>query len=102
MSHLVKILLPLFTDTGRPVSRKLLQRTGSELTEKFGGLTAQTRAPVAGLWKRGGKRVKDDLLIYEVLTPRLDLRWWTAYRRQLEDAFKQKKILITVYTVRQL
>ena len=102
MSYLIQVLLPLYSGTGRPISSRLLKRTAHELTEKFGGLTAHTRAPVEGVWKKAGRRVKDDLLIYEVLSERLDRRWWKTYRARLEQAFKQDKVQITVYTVQQL
>jgi hypothetical protein len=102
MSYLVQVLLPLYSGAGRPIPSRLLKRTARELTEKFGGLTAHTRAPVEGVWKKAGRRVKDDLLIYEVLTTRLDRRWWKACRGRLERDFEQDKVQITVYTVQQL
>lgn len=102
MSYLIQVLLPLYSGSGRRIGSRLLQRTARELTEKFGGLTAHTRAPVEGVWKKAGRRVKDDLLIYEVLAARLDRRWWKTYRTRLEQAFEQEKVQITVYTVRQL
>ena len=45
--YLIHILLPLNDNEGRPHGRELLRAV--ELTERFGGLTAHTRAPAEGL-----------------------------------------------------
>ena len=47
--YLIQILLPLNDNQGRPVARELFRDVGSELTGRFGGLTAHTRAPAEGL-----------------------------------------------------
>ena len=47
--HLIQILLPLFDNGGQPFPRSDYMRVRSELTERFGGLTAFTRTPAEGL-----------------------------------------------------
>ena len=90
---LIQILLPTRDNRGRRISARLLQSTAKELTDRFGGLTAHTRAPVEGLWKPARRRTRhDDLVILEVIAPRLDRRWWRAYRAQLEKQYRQEKI----------
>jgi hypothetical protein len=52
-SHLVQILLPKETSSGKPVSKQWFALL-KELTEKFGGATSFVRAPGEGLWQSGG------------------------------------------------
>ncbi len=92
--QLLHILLPLYDNGGKAQPRRLFDTTARELTERFGGLTAQTRAPVEGLWKKGPKAQRDDLVIYEIIAARLDRRWWRRYRTTLETRFRQEKIVI--------
>ncbi|WP_232472426.1 MULTISPECIES: hypothetical protein [Deinococcus] len=47
--HLVQLLLPLYDHTGRSFDPAQYVRIRQVLTERFGGLTAYTRAPAAGL-----------------------------------------------------
>jgi hypothetical protein len=47
--YLIHILLPLKDNQGRPHGRELFRGVAGELTERFGGLTAYTRAPAEGL-----------------------------------------------------
>ncbi len=51
--HLVQILLPLADNRGRPFPAAMLGDVRRELTERFGGLTAFTRAPAEGFWEGG-------------------------------------------------
>jgi hypothetical protein len=63
MSHyLIQILLPLVDNEGQPFPHSDYMRVRSELTERFGGLTAFTRAPaegfVGGEWQDGTRRYR--------------------------------------------
>lgn len=93
--HLIQILLPIRTRDGEPIAEEAFARTRSELTQKFGGLTAYHRAPARGLWKReeGGVE-RDDVIIVEVMTQDLERRWWADYRVILEGRFGQDEIVI--------
>jgi hypothetical protein len=71
----------------------------SELTERFGGVTAHTRAPARGLWKGdSGSTSRDDIVIFEVMTEGLDREWWTRFRRQLESRFRQESVIVRALT----
>ncbi len=101
--YLVQILLPLYDKNGRVIPQAQFERTAKELTHHFGGLTAYTRAPAQGIWKRRGKRVmRDDVVVYEVMCRRLQRRWWEAQRIALEKSFRQDAILIRSHPVTQL
>jgi len=101
--HLVQVLLPLYDNDGHPLSRDLHRQVGTELAERFGGLTAHTRAPAEGLWRDGpAPAVRDDIVIYEVMAEKLDRRWWQAYRRRLEARFRQEQIVIRAQEIELL
>ena len=95
--HLIQVLLPLYENDGRPLPRDLYRAVAAELTERFGGLTAHTRAPAEGLWKEGpASTARDDIVIYEVMADRLDRAWWRDYRSGLEARFRQEQVVVRV------
>jgi hypothetical protein len=94
MPNLVQILLPVYDNAGRRFSSDLYNRVRSELTRRFGGLTAYTRAPAEGLWETGLELKRDDIVVLEVMSEQLDRGWWRDYRRQLEGAFRQDQIVV--------
>ena len=101
--HLVQILLPLFDNHGDPLPHGQFQRVGAELTERFGGLTAFTRAPAEGVWKDDSARTtRDEIVVFEVMADDLDRAWWATYRRELERRFRQEEIVIRAQTIEQL
>jgi hypothetical protein len=97
--HLVQILLPLYDNAGKPFGEELYIKVRSELTERFGGLTAFTRAPAQGLWKSAGKTTHDDIVVFEVMASTIDRKWWSNYRIALESAFRQNTIVIRAQPV---
>ena len=93
--YLIHILLPLNDNDGQPHGRDMLRDVAAELTDRFGGLTAHTRAPAEGLWKEGSAGTsKDDIVIYEIMTENLDVGWWRAYRHGLESRFRQEQVVV--------
>lgn len=101
--YLVQVLLPLFDNEGRPLPRELFRQVGSELTDRFGGLTAHTRAPAEGLWREpGATTVRDDIVMYEVMIERLDRTWWREYRRRLEARFRQQEVVMRAQRIEVL
>jgi hypothetical protein len=50
--HLVQIFLPLYDNSGRSIPRGYFESTATKLSQRFGGLTAFTRAPATGVWKK--------------------------------------------------
>jgi hypothetical protein len=101
--YLVQLLLPLYDNDGRnfPPSHHAAVRT--ELTDRFGGLTAYTRAPAQGLWNEGsGPPKRDDIIVYEVMTEVLDRDWWRGFRQTLERRFEQDELVIRAHAVDRL
>jgi hypothetical protein len=80
-----------------------LRVTARQLAQEFGGISVYARAPAQGFWLRGGAKLdRDDVIVYEVMTSRLDLAFWRKRRRQLEQAFVQDAILVRATRVRRL
>jgi hypothetical protein len=73
--HLIQILLPLKDNDGRPFEAADYGRVRTELAERFGGITAFTRAPAEGIWKDGGRTNRDDLVVFEIMASALDRPW---------------------------
>ena len=100
---LVQILLPIRDSAGKPFGRELYDALAHELTDHFGGVTAYTRAPAAGLWEEpSGGRVRDDVVVYEVMAESLDEPWWAGLRSRLEREFKQDELIIRTHQIRRL
>lgn len=90
--YLTQLLLPLYDNDGQNLPKALFAEVRDELTQQFGGLTAHSRAPVDGLWQEDDSHaVRDDLIIYEVISDELDHAWWKAYRASLEERFARSR-----------
>jgi hypothetical protein len=91
--HLVQLLLPLRARDGSEVGAERFAEVRAELTERFGGVTAYTRSPATGLWKRSDADVqRDQVIMIEVVVDVFDREWWSQYREQLEQRFDQEEI----------
>ncbi len=102
--HLVQILLPT-TDNSGVELKPLHQDVRHELTEHFGGLTAYSRSPADGIWKdsqAAGAAHHDQIIVYEVMTEALDVRWWHDYRKSLETRFRQMEVVVREQPIRLL
>jgi hypothetical protein len=100
---LIHILLPLYDNEGHRHNRALFELVARELTEQFGGLTAHTRAPAEGFWKEDGNSTsRDDIVIFEVMVSDLHDLWWQAYRKTLEERFRQEQIIVRAFDVQIL
>ena len=93
---LIEIFLPLTDNKGRKLDKNLYAETRRELVERFGGLTAYSRSPARGFWKEKGRTTRDEIVVFEVMTKRLERGWWRDYRRTLEKRFKQEEIVVRV------
>jgi len=101
--HLVQLLLPVRDNADRPFPADLFDRVGAELTARFGGLTAFTRAPAEGVWETGaGARARDQVVVYEVMADTLDRGWWQAFRADLEGRFAQDELVVRAHPVERL
>ena len=100
--QLIQLLLPLYDNQGQAFDGAMYQQVRDELIAGFGGVTAYTRAPASGMWQQGEGAVRDDLIIYEVMTEALDQAWWRNYRVSLEQRFLQESLVIRAHEIRML
>ena len=92
--YLVQLLLPTHRQNGDSVAPEEFARVRVELTERFGGVTAYSRSPATGLWKRDDEEVeRDQVIMIEVVVEVFDREWWARYREQLETRFGQQEVL---------
>jgi hypothetical protein len=101
--HLIQILLPLYDNEGREFAHEIYREIGDELVARFSGLTAFTRAPAEGHWApTGNETERDDIMIFEVMASKIDEKWWSEYRKTLEERLRQESIVIRSYAIRLL
>jgi hypothetical protein len=97
--HLIQILVPAAGNDGRLFPEEIMREIQMELSERFGGITAYSRAPAKGTWSRDGEHQRDDIIVVEVMAQTLDLRWWTEFRRKLEKVLSQEQIVIRTIAI---
>lgn len=100
--HVIEIFLPLKRNDGSDQSRALFGRIRGELIDRFGGLTAFTRAPAEGLWDNGKGVDRDAIVIFEVMAHEINHAWWADFRARLEAMFDQEEILIRASATERL
>lgn len=101
--HLVELFLPLRDGSGTAFPRDAFDLVRSELAEAFGGVTAFTRTPATGLWEDDGGHIqRDEVLLFEVMVEQVDHGWWQAYRKELEQRFRQDEVLVRATAVQRL
>lgn len=100
---LIQLLLPLYDNDGHAFPAREFKAVADLLTTRFGGLTAYTRAPAEGLWREEANSVaRDEIIIYEVMSPALDGAWWREYRSALERKFRQERLVLRAHAVTML
>ena len=88
--YLIQIILPAPSGSG---DADAFSKTREELADKFGGVTAYTRAAAQGLWVApDGEKERDSVIMIEVLAQAFDRAWWRAYQEQLAARFHQEEI----------
>jgi hypothetical protein len=101
--HLVQLLVPIQDEQRRPFPRAHYDALTQQLADRFGGVTGYTRAPAIGLWEdESGARVRDQVIVYEVMVEELDREWWAALRRELEARFEQDELVIRALRLERL
>lgn len=101
--HLIQFFLPLYDNDRQAFPRAMFDEVRTELTERFGGVTAFLQAPVQGFWKESSEEVvRDDLVIFEVMAEELDREWWGEYREDLKERFRQEEVLVRAVEVERL
>ena len=102
-SLLVQLLLPLRDQQGAAFPAGHYAALRAELTERFGGLTAYTRAPAEGLWAEDdAPPERDDIVVYEVMVDALDRDWWRATRERLARQFEQEELVVRALPMERL
>jgi len=94
--QLIQILIPIFDNEDRLFDESKFKGVRQQLMERFGGLTAFVQSPALGLWKdaHSGITARDDMILVEVMVEAFDRAWWSAYRKELEQTFRQDEILV--------
>lgn len=100
--HVVEIFLPLTRRDGSEQPRDIFAALRRELVDRFGGLTAFTRAPAEGLWDDGDGVERDRIVIFEVIAAELDRAWWSALKARLERDLGQDELLIRASAAERL
>ncbi|WP_419418505.1 hypothetical protein ACNVED_08030 [Legionella sp. D16C41] len=101
--QLIELFLPIYDNKNKKFPNELFKQTYDELIDKFGGLTAYTRAPMQGFWqKENDQIVQDELIIYEIMDKHFSSNWWRNYRACLEKRFQQEKLIIRTYPIELL
>jgi hypothetical protein len=93
--HLVQLLLPLYDNEGTKIDHHAFAAVRDTLAHRFGGVTAYTRSPAIGLWKKDDGAVdRDEVVAVEVMVDALDRAWWQSYSAELARAFRQKTVVV--------
>ncbi len=94
--HIVQFLLPLRDNARQPFPRADFDKVRTELTDRFGGVTAFLQSPALGIWKdeEEGETMRDEMVLYEVMVESLDRAWWSGYRSELERRFRQERVVM--------
>src|SRR5579884_3032862 len=101
--HVIEIFLPVRRNYGSLQPRGVLGDIRAELVEKFGGLTAYSRAPADGFWQSEEGQVEQDaIVVIEVMTEETDRQWWRDFRARLEKLLEQQAVLIRSSAVERL
>ena len=101
--YLVQLLIPTRSNQGRAHPRTLYDQLAGRLTERFGGVTAYTRAPATGLWESDtGETVRDQVVVYEVMVEEVDRAWWAELRAGLEADFAQEELVVRAQKMERL
>ena len=92
--YLVQILLPLADNTGGRFPREDFDLVKRELADRFNGVTAYLQAPAEGLWTQAAASAHDEIVIFEVMVEEIDMSDWRSRREELEQRFRQDKVII--------
>ena len=96
MAFVVQLILPVYDNSGQLFPSELSKRVRMELTQKFGGLTAYTRAPAEGTWRdEEGRTQRDDVVIGPERREKRQHRLGHELRRALNGVAGSTHIVIT-------
>ncbi|WP_141734712.1 hypothetical protein [Oligoflexus tunisiensis] len=89
------VFVPLVQASGQRYAADITRSIQAEITEFFGGMT-DTHYVQEGWWKVGGMTVRDEIVIWRVLSDKGEAgdAFMQAIRKRLEDALQQQLILV--------
>jgi len=88
---LVQVFLP-FSSTTR--QKKKISSLEKILIDQFGGVSVYAQSPVSGKWQDDNHTEKDQMIVFEIMVPFLEVDFWTSLKLKLQKDFRQKEILI--------
>ncbi|MFL5812959.1 MAG: hypothetical protein ACJ763_05230 [Bdellovibrionia bacterium] len=90
-----ELYLPTISPQGTLYSQDILRQTRQELIDFFGGLT-DTRQKNEGLWKIGGVTVRDEIVIWRILSNRGQAgdQFIRNAKTELQKLLRQNEILV--------
>ena len=100
--YIVQILVPLSDNDGAPFAPAILKDIQDELADRFGGLTAYSRAPARGVWATDSKPALDDIVVVEVMVKKLNGRWWKDFRSRTERLLRQDQLVVRAFPIKLL
>jgi hypothetical protein len=100
--HLIQLLLPLHDNDRQKFPAAYFDSVRNDLIDRFGGVTAFLRSPAVGLWKTDDDVSRDEVVMFEVMSPDLDEQWWLEYRKKLEKKFRQEELWVWASRVKRL
>lgn len=97
MLHVIQLMLPLYLHERETAPADHLHAmVKAELTRHFGRCNAHHRRHAGGRWHEGGQGLRDEMVIYEVMSHWLDAAWWDWYQEVIETRFRQIDVTIRV------
>jgi len=100
--YLIQIALPLYDNNKKAFDRHLFDKVRDDLKNVFGGVTLYRNAPAEGVWNNDEGTDHDELITAEVITEDVDRTWWQQFKREMEETFKQKEMMIRCIKFEQL
>jgi inorganic pyrophosphatase len=92
---MIQLFLPVKDQNGKPFAKSLYRNLNVQLLKKFGGLTVYARSVATGFWENdNGNKVKEEVLIYEVMTAHVEEKYWKKLKSSLQEKFSQQEIMI--------
>lgn len=94
--NVIELFLPLDKGSGVSVEVERIEAIVKGLADRFGGVTAYTREPAEGMWRRPTTIERDRILVVEIVVREVDDTWWRDYRSRLEEELEQDQIMVRV------
>ncbi|MBA7660658.1 hypothetical protein ES703_68662 [subsurface metagenome] len=92
---LYQLYLPLTYNDGSPIEEGKFNMTRQELVTRFGGLTTTPPGfPLQGWWQSAGAVVRDDIVVWTVVTQGDENGFFQTFKQLLRERFAQEEIYI--------